>query len=156
MTNDIVAPPVDEILVAGEWRVGVSGSYVTKYDVTVLPGAVPSDELNHIYNPLKLRLRGNVGWSNQNLAIEGFVNYINGYDNIEVDPVQDVDSYVTVDLRAAYDFDGDGWLDGTSIGLEAINVLDEDPPFVDLDGGADLSTASALGRYVSLTVTKRW
>ncbi len=141
----------------GQWDAGISGTYVTKYDVQVLKGAAYTDERNTLYNPLKLRMRGNIGWRNQNVTAEAFVNYTNGYDNIEVAPVQKVGSYTTVDVRAAYDFfDTDGWLSDVTVGLEALNVLDKDPPFVDIDSGADLSVASALGRYVSLSITKRW
>jgi iron complex outermembrane receptor protein len=47
-----------------------------------------------------------------------------------------------------------GFLDGLAIGLDASNVLDEAPPFVNIQGGFDPGQASALGRFISLSVAK--
>jgi len=40
--------------------------------------------------------------------------------------------------------------------LNAVNVFNHDPPFVDSEWGYDVYNVQALGRVVSLDVKKRW
>jgi len=49
-----------------------------------------------------------------------------------------------------------GWLKGTQVTLNAVNVLNHDPPFVDSQFGYDIYNVRALGRVVSLDVSKAW
>jgi iron complex outermembrane receptor protein len=122
-----------------------------------LPNTPFIDQLDQIYSPLRLRMRAKVGWRARGFSTDAYVNYTAGYENHLVNPVQDVGSYTTLDLRVGYDFDGTvAFLEGASASLEVLNVLDEDPTFVDIDGGADLTVASPLGRMLSLTLVKRW
>jgi hypothetical protein len=47
-------------------------------------------------------------------------------------------------------------LKGTQVTLNAVNVLNHDPPFVDSQFGYDIYNVRALGRVVSLDVSKAW
>jgi len=80
-----------------------------------------------------------------------------------VAPVEHIKSYTTVDLRLAYDLEGTGipGTEGVRIGLDVQNLFDRDPPFVDLEptsngggGGFDPQTTNAIGRMISVSLSK--
>jgi hypothetical protein len=54
---------------------------------------------------------------------------------------------------------GAGWK-GVSLSLTVLNALNRNPPFVDAAGlfnvNYDPSNASPLGRFLALTVNKKW
>jgi iron complex outermembrane recepter protein len=141
----------------GDLFATVSGSYLTKYDLKVTPIAPAQNQLNKIYYPLQFRMRGEVGlqrgpWMGQVMA-----NYANGYDNNLVTPEQSVDSWTTFDVRVSYSFDGGSfWSRDLEASLEISNIFDEDPPFVNVQGGMDPSATSAIGRMFTVTFSKRW
>ena len=68
----------------------------------------------------------------------------------------------TFDLNLQYNFSGSGFTDGLSIGLDAVNLLDEEPPFVNIaqspngGGGFDPTLYNPVGRVVGLTLRKKW
>jgi len=45
-------------------------------------------------------------------------------------------------------------LSGFALSFDATNVLDEEPPFVNIQGGFDPGQSSALGRFVSFSISK--
>jgi len=62
-----------------------------------------------------------------------------------------------VDLQAAYRLGRTGGgLGGTQVTLNAVNVLNHAPPFVDSQFGYDIYNVQALGRVVSLDIRKAW
>ena len=67
-----------------------------------------------------------------------------------------MDSYTTVDLHFGYNFDNEGLFAGTSLFLDATNITDEDPPFVNAPLGFDGFNASPFGRIVTVGVGKKW
>ena len=112
-----------------------------------------------IYQPLELRWRGYLAWDWQKLSSEVAVNYTNSYTNNQGTVIHEVDAFTTVDLRAAYDFEGlgaDAVTKGLTASLQVQNVTDEDPPYVNIDGGVNFTTASPLGRTWSVTLSKKW
>jgi hypothetical protein len=42
------------------------------------------------------------------------------------------------------------------LSLNAVNVLNHDPPFVDERDGYDVYNVQALGRVLSVDISKRW
>jgi outer membrane receptor protein involved in Fe transport len=120
--------------------------------------AAPKDLLNRLNNILKFRGRGEIGWRQGPWTAELDINYTNRYTNDQVTPFQTVSADTTFDLRGSYTFGAEApaLLQDLEVTLGARNVLDEDPPFVDVQSGMDGSVASALGRVISLTVDKRW
>ena len=88
---------------SGTFLVGLTGTYTFKYDVQFTPGGPTFGELNNIGFPLRLRMRGNVGWNMGPLSTLLFVNYENGYNNTEVTPEEPISSYTTVDLNVIFD-----------------------------------------------------
>jgi len=154
----------------GGWRAGASGTYVFNYDYSILPAAPVVDyvnEFNSIGSPLRFRARGELGVDVGGFSATAFVNYSNGYDFPRgllpaAAPVryERVDSFTTVDTTLSYEFAGEGAFGGLRTALAIQNVFDEAPPLV-LNGGSspilfDPTNASALGRLVSLQVTKQW
>ena len=150
---------------AGTWSVGLSGSVFTKYDVQFTPGGATYDELNHIGYPLRLRMRGNVGWQWGALTAFAFVNFSNSYTNDQATPSQSVGAYTTLDLDINYDL-GSSWdnlvTHGLNLTLHVNNLFDKDPPYVNVPiganggGGFDAQIGNPIGRLVSLGISKRF
>jgi iron complex outermembrane recepter protein len=79
-------------------------------------------------------------------------------------PARPIASWTTVDLNAALNlgtyFHSPGW-QGLSLSLIALNVLNRDPPYVDaslagVQVNYDAANASPLGRFVALSLKKKW
>lgn len=110
--------------------------------------------------PVDLRARGSVTWNLRSFGATVFVNYTDSYDDTVSSPARKIDSWTTVDLQFAFRLDvGDeSLLSKTVFALNAQNLFDEDPPFVnDAAGiGFDPDNANVRGRFVSLQVRKSW
>jgi iron complex outermembrane receptor protein len=147
---------------AGTFNFGLMTTYFTTYDVAITPAADLVDQLNTIYNPLEFKARGNVTWRRAGFTGALFVTHLGAYDNNLVNPVETVDSKTTFDLNLSYEFQGEGFTSGLSIGLDAVNLLDEEPPFVNIaqspngGGGFDPTLNNPVGRIVGLTLRKKW
>lgn len=142
----------------GTLAVGTSGTYFTKYDTSAAPGMQTVDRLDQINYPVDLVLRGDIGWSDATWGTRLSVAYISGYLNTVATPAQRVGSYTTADLYVGYTFGeaGGSFLDGLALSLDVQNLFDEEPNFVNIPGGYDAEKASALGRLISIGLTKRW
>lgn len=145
----------------GNFGLGLSGTYFTKYEVAQSPGAEAIDQLNLIFNPIRFKTRLSTNWSNGPWYANMFVNFTRSYSNNLTNPVQRVGSNTTIDARVAYELSG-GWLDGTTLALSATNLFDRKPPFVNLaqstngGGGFDPTMVNPVGRVVSLSLNKRF
>jgi outer membrane receptor protein involved in Fe transport len=97
-----------------------------------------------------------------------FLNYADTYEDNRFAAIRDVDAFVTVDATLAIDLGhtlGSAF-SGTTVRLSAQNLLDQDPP--ELRGltavnnrftgdlGYDVVNATARGRYLSVSLTKKW
>lgn len=147
---------------AGSFELGVMGNYVFDFDQAVGPAAPASNILNTVGNPLALRLRGTLAWTRRGPRRAGprlqvAVNHTGAYRNPGSTRMPDVSAWTTVDFQASYQTEkGTGWLSGMELTLNAVNVFNHDPPFVDSEFGYDVYNVQALGRVVSLNVRKRW
>ncbi len=115
--------------------------------------------LDTLNNPTKYRVRNGASFNRDGGAINLFMNYVNGYENATVTPVQRVGSWTTFDLSLSYDFQAPrfpGWLQNTKASLTVFNIADTDPPFVNASGGYDPVNATPFGRQFALFLTKRW
>ena len=146
----------------GRIDMGVTGNYVLKFDQAVTPRSPALDIVNTIGNPLALRLRGAVEWNREGPELPGpgfalAVNYTGGYKNPGSTSVPRVSPWTTLDARAVYRAGkDDGWFSGTELSLNAVNVFNHAPPFVDDLYGYDVYNVQALGRVVSADISKRW
>jgi iron complex outermembrane recepter protein len=146
----------------GRIDLGVTANYVFYFDQAVTDTSPAVDIVNTINNPLALRLRGTIGWSREGPRLPGpgfdlTVNYTGGYKNPGSTLVPNVSPWTTVDARVFYRTRPDsGWLSGMELSINAVNVLNHDPPFVDDEYGYDEYNVQPLGRVVSADITKRW
>jgi outer membrane receptor protein involved in Fe transport len=110
-------------------------------------------------NPLAVHLRGSVGWQSSGWGVFSFVNFSGSYRDRQTQPARGVSSWTTLDLQLRYEFPGDSSpVRGTSLILEAQNVFDRYPPFLNnpLGIGYDQENGDLSGRVLSLTVRKKW
>jgi iron complex outermembrane receptor protein len=147
---------------AGKFNFGLMTTYFSTYDVAITPAADKVDQLNNIFNPLKFKARADVTWSKSGFVGALFVNHLGSYDNNLVNPVEKVDAQTTFDLNLSYTFGQEGPASGLSMGLDAINITDEEPPFVNIaqsangGGGFDPTLFNPVGRIVGVSVRKKW
>jgi outer membrane receptor protein involved in Fe transport len=85
------------------------------------------------------------------------VDHFGGYRDPSSTLVSQIDPLSTVDLRLAYrSANGTGAFDGMEVGLNAVNVFNAPPPFVDSETGYDNVNSDPYGRVISLGIQKRW
>ena len=147
----------------GSLAIGMTANYVFKFDQAVTGGSSTTDIVNTIANPLALRLRGTIDWNGEGPGLPGpglsvAVNYTGGYKNPGSTLVPNVSPWTTVDARAVYRLPASpgGWRRGLEFSVNAVNVFNHDPPFVDDVYGYDVYNVQALGRVVSADIAKRW
>ncbi|WP_407352494.1 TonB-dependent receptor domain-containing protein [Luteimonas sp. R10] len=182
MVNQRNAPSQDirgvDLSGSYEWNAG-DGYFNAFADMSWLdirqidtPGSPERTLTGYVYFPAKRRARAGLNWSRGGIAATGIVSHVSGStDNtgefISGAENQDVPvgSWTTLDAQLSYDTgDGDGLTSGLRLSLSARNLLDRPPPAVAGASGGPLSrglgfdpqNASALGRFVSLMLSKRW
>ncbi len=141
----------------------ISGTYLTELEDRITSTAVPLDRLNTFQNPIDLRLRAGLSWSQRTFGSNLFINYADSYRDNRQDPEAGISSFTTVDWTISYEFDKGNTpspLDNVRLLFSAVNILDEDPPLVDnplgLNANFDARNASPLGRVLALQITKQW
>lgn len=149
----------------GSFGFNLNGTYLTDYELAITSTAPLVDKLDLIFNPLEFKARATVNWDYEAWHSMLGVTYVGSYTNDAIKPVESVSSYTPVDLRVTYATAESGAFDllgGLTIGVEARNLFDEDPPFVNLapsgngSGGYDATATNPIGRLFALTVNKRW
>jgi iron complex outermembrane receptor protein len=138
----------------GEFSAGLNASYFTKLTTSIGPGAPHVNVVDTLNYPQRFRSRLSAGWRRNAFDVVAFVNYVGDYKQTGVTPIRDIDDYMTVDLHLGYDMSA--IVEGLSLSLDAQNLLDEDPPFVNISGGYDPQSASPLGRLIALSIRKAW
>ncbi len=125
--------------------------------------AATVDTLGLINSPVDLRFRAGLSWSQGKNGASLFANYTMITSTTAVTPAERVAERVgtlmTYDLTMRRDIGKQARLS-----LAVQNLFDQDPPYVrnvystsSLGAvGYDPQQASAIGRFVSLTLTKRW
>ena len=111
----------------------------------------------------KLKARGGVTWVNGDLTATAIVNYVSSETDIGVMPNARIGSWTTSDVNLSYGFPSTaGALKGVRLDLAVSNLFDRAPPFAASPSATysgirfDSTNASAVGRFVSLTVSKKW
>jgi outer membrane receptor protein involved in Fe transport len=140
---------------------GIAGSHIFSINRQLTPGAPATDVVGTYGNPAKWRLRGRLGWSSGGFSATAFANYIDGYDNQVVTPVEQVSSWTTVDLTVSQRIGADAGDRGLNLALGIVNLFDRDPPYLTNRSntsalGYDPEKANPLGRMISLQATVRW
>ena len=138
------------------------GNYVFRFDQQVADASPAVDILNTRGNPLKFRFRAVAAWDRHLPEESGVgaslaVNFTNGYANPASTLLPQIGSLTTFDLQLRYHAaENSGWLSGMDFAVNAVNVFNHSPPFVDDVLGYDSANFQSFGRVLSLTVTKKW
>lgn len=126
---------------------------------------VPEVEISGtIFNVPDFRTRFGLTWKHAQWSLTSAINYLPKSTDNGITPSAPIDSWTTVDANVSYRFDAVAEaLSGASLSLAVTNLFDEDPPFAASpsllahDGiFFDSVNASAVGRFVSLTLRNRF
>lgn len=125
-----------------------------------LPAQPTFDLSGTLFNPPKLSSRVGAVWKQGGLTASLFGNYRGGVRN-RADGVESA-SFTTFDmaLRYATGARGDAWA-GLEFGASVDNAFDRDPPLCRVTSPLyvapyDSTNYSAIGRFVSVSVSKHW
>jgi iron complex outermembrane recepter protein len=149
----------------GVFGFNLNSTYLTDYDLAISATAPLVDKLDLIFNPLKFKARASVNWDYEDWHSMLGVTYVGSYTNDAIVPRERVSSYTPVDLRVTYSVppaSAFNLLGGMIIGIEARNLFDEDPPYVNLapsingSGGYDATATNPIGRLLALTLSRNW
>lgn len=132
-------------------------SYIFRFEESVSSLAPMVERVSTLDRPVDLRARIGAVWELGAFGASAFLNYVDGYRNLNLDARRDIGSWTTVDAQVTYAPRlADKWIDGLSVSLVATNLANRDPPFVDGLAGYDAANANTLGRVVALQVRKIW
>ncbi|MGN6279004.1 MAG: TonB-dependent receptor plug domain-containing protein [Sphingomonas sp.] len=137
----------------------IDTSYLTSHRklISSLPDIALAGTL---FNPPRFRGRAGATWSVAELTLAGFVNYTGGVDDRRSAPVVRMHGQTTVDLSARFTLPKSGPLGGTEIALSVRNMFDAMPAPIATNlvyaTPYDSTNYSALGRVISLQVSRQW
>jgi iron complex outermembrane receptor protein len=144
----------------GRFDFGLNGTYLFQYSQANTPGSPLLNLVSTQNNPINFRARGSAGWTRRSFGISTFINFENSYRDTLSAPNRGVSPWTTVDMQLSYETTGDtlGWLGHTQFALNAQNLFNVYPPFLNnpLGVGYDQENADLYGRMVSFEVRKRW
>ncbi|UZK65364.1 TonB-dependent receptor domain-containing protein [Sphingomonas sp. M1-B02] len=142
----------------GTFVARVTHSEVFSVKQQTFPGTPVRELVDTFENSLRSRGRASLTWLDEGTSLNFFYNYGGDYVNTAITPNVLARPLETIDVSAGFTLKGArGALDGVRVSVAVQNLLDEAPPVV-INGtsGFDGTTASAIGRQLSLTLTKRW
>jgi outer membrane receptor protein involved in Fe transport len=145
----------------GTLKLDLNGTWLLTFRQAETPNAALTSLLNTENEPINLRMRASAGWEFAGFAAQVAANFANGYRDIASTPSRRIDSWTTIDVQLRYDIPEDfsQWLRGTRIELNARNVFNVDPPFLNnqiVGIGYDQENANPYGRVLSLGFRKTW
>ncbi|MBB4841476.1 outer membrane receptor protein involved in Fe transport [Sphingomonas kyeonggiensis] len=144
-------------LAGGAATLSANASHMFDYQRRITPLAPRIDQVGTIANPPAWRLRASAGWDRQGWGVSVTLNHVSGYLDDVSSPARPVGSWTTFDAQLRIQPKAFERI-GLSFALNAQNLLDADPPFVDQPSGFGYGAANAdpIGRFVSLQVVKKW
>jgi outer membrane receptor protein involved in Fe transport len=149
---------------AGKFDLGLNGTYLFAYSQANTPSTPLVNIVSTQSNPINIKARGSASWTRRGFGVSTFVNFQNRYRDTLSVPNRGVSPWTTIDLQLSYETTGDtldtlGWLGHTQFVLNAQNVFNVNPPFLNNSAvglGYDQENADLYGRMVSFEVRKRW
>ena len=152
----------------GSIRGGIAGTYKTRFDQTAWEGepvfsVLNKNRFNGTFPSNRLDLRGSLAFEVGNAKASIFATHTGKYTfwgSTALNPVtttngvptgggDKVKGYTTVDLNLSYDL-SDMLPAKVEVFLDANNVFDKMPPFVNISGGYDSLIAFPMGRAVTI------
>jgi len=146
---------------AGTLRAGLDGTYLFEFTETEGPDSPAAQLLNTQNNPINLKLKGSLSWSQSRWGATLGVNFQNSYTDVASQPQRNIRAYTTLDTQIRYELAplSTGPLRNTRVELNAINIFNTSPPFLNnsIAGlGYDQENADPYGRLLSIQVRKTW
>lgn len=145
---------------AGLFTASTNVAYLLTYETQITDASPVLYQLNTLYRPIDLRLRGNLSWSKDGLTVFAAVNHTSGYRDLrDRSLATDIDAFTTFDFSLTYDASGrlgGTALNGTAASFGMRNLFDEEPPFVETIDGLNYDSANGnpFGRQISVSLTK--
>ena len=147
----------------GDWEAGLAFSKKTRFNQQSGNGPwrdlLNTSGVNTTFSTVGFTGRASLAWELDNWAADVFVNYTNAYDNLNGQQPfpagQEVDAFTTIDAHVAYDFDG-GFMGEGQVFLDVDNITDEEPPFLNANGGFSTTDANPIGRVITVGIRKTW
>ena len=146
----------------------LSGTYILTYDIDDpnvgnIDGAGRLNFENFGTSTPRLRFNAGLAWLYDEHTLNVFVRHVGSYEDVQVRrtapdgtvPTVDIDAFTTLDAQYRFAIDGlFSATDSLSLTIGGINLLDQDPPRVAINGGYDSKAADPRGRtlYGALTV----
>ena len=146
----------------GDGQLAVRGSASRLESKQTTSAGQPEQTLaGTVFNPARLNGRIGAVWTSGGFSASGFVNYTGGVINRFAPVAEKTASFTTVDAAINYDVgERAGALSGLTLGLSVQNLLDRAPPLYTAAVATyvpyDATNYSAIGRFVSVSVSKRW
>jgi iron complex outermembrane receptor protein len=148
---------------AYSWRLGddrldvsADASVLLDYRLQVTNRARPVQMLDLAGQPVRLRAKAAASWTHGPYGVSLSLNQVGGYHD---EAGHSISPWTTIDAQLRWTAqDTHGPLKGLRLALSAQNLFDSAPPFYDSPQGVgyDAANANALGRVVSIELTKRW
>ena len=148
-------------LAPGLLKIELTGTYLFHFTQFATPGSPPAQLLSTQNNPINLKAVGTINWQQQHFGATLGVNFQNHYTDTASSPERNIRAFTTLDAQIRYEFGPymDSWLRNVRIDLNAINVFNVSPPFLNnavARLGYDQENADPLGRLLSLQIHKSW
>jgi iron complex outermembrane recepter protein len=143
----------------GKLKFGLDGTWLRDFSEAQTPDVPLTSLLNTQNEPVNLKLRVSAGWQFTGWGALVAANFTNSYRDTASVPERRIDAWTTVDLQLRYDFpeDAGAWLRGVRVELNARNLFNVAPPFLNNQAvgiGYDQENADPYGRVLSLQLRK--
>jgi len=113
-----------------------------------------------IFNPAEYRGRFGTVWTRGGFSASSFVSYTSGVTSALTTMTEKTASFTAVDATMRYDMGERGMLSDLAFELSAQNLFNRQPPlYTPAANNAapyDSTNYSAIGRFLSVSVSKRW
>jgi outer membrane receptor protein involved in Fe transport len=127
----------------------------------IIKGQQFVDRSGVIFTAPKWRARAGGNWQDQNIQISAVLNYIGGVKDNRLAFLGQVAPFTTLDISARVGTGIEkGYLKGVEFRLSVLNVLNNKPALIGTSDPAaipfDSINQSAVGRFISVGVAKKW
>lgn len=143
----------------GQFTPRASMTYLLEWKERITPAGQMIERTDTVGYPASLRAQASLDWSMPSWGLTATVHYVGGYRDTLTNPSRSVSSWTTLDIQGRWTPNwGHGLAKGLTLALNIQNAADTAPPFVSRATplGYDPANADALGRFVSLQLSKRW
>ena len=146
----------------GVFDAALSGTQILDFAQAQTPQQPLISLLNTENSPLNLRLRLALRWAYVGFAAVVAGNFTNSYRDTASIPQRNVGSWTTLDLQLSYPITPQAThshLPTTTVELDAQNVFNADPPFLNNQVAAigyDQENANPYGRILRLKIVAQW